>query len=332
MSKFQNGVGMLKRWLLLFCLPLNSVAGELEPLSMQLRWITQAQFAGYYVALDKGFYQKRGLDVTILPGGPNLDPSQNLRSGFIDVGIEWLPHALLQREQGNQIVNIAQIFDRTGYTLSCRKDRGITSLKDLHGKRIGSWFVGDEVKIAALLRKEQVEAEIYPQNFNLIDLIEGKSDCISTMRYNEYLTLLEQGMREDEIVTFDFDQLGVATLEDGLYVREDLLQDPLMRSRLTRYLAATIEGWRYTLDHPEEALEIVLDNDPTGALDEAHQRAMLNVVLGLLHVDRDKIGQLSERLYLQNVEQLLDGKVITYHPARGAYSDKIWKAVQSLSK
>ncbi len=322
------------RFFLLWIALLVSVpvtATGVEPFSLQLRWITQAQFAGYYVALDRGFYRQQGLDVTILPGGPNLDPGQNLRSGLIDVGIEWLPHALLQRESGNPIVNIAQIFNRSGYTLSCRKDHGIESLKDLDGKRIGSWFVGDEEKIRALLRKEKIEASLYPQNFNLSDLTNGKSDCISTMRYNEYLQLLNLGMLPEEITTFDFDQLGVATLEDGLYVREDRLNDPLMRDRLIRFVAATIAGWRYTQEHPEEALEIVLDNDPTGALDESHQRKMLQVVLGLLHPQSDQIGKLSGEQYQQTVQQLIEGGVLQGHPGTG-YSDQIWKAAQALAQ
>lgn len=323
---------MLVRLVLLWIsllLPFSVPATGLDPLSLQLRWITQAQFAGYYVALDRGIYRQYGLDVTILPGGPNFDPGQNLRSGLIDVGIEWLPHALQQRESGNLIVNIAQIFNRSGYTLSCRRDHGIETLKDLDGKRIGSWFVGDEEKVRALLRKENVEAQLYPQKFNLADLIQGKSDCISTMRYNEYLQLLKRGMKREEITTFDFDQLGVATLEDGLYVREERLQDPQMRDRLARFLAATIAGWNYTLDHPQEALDIVLDNDPTGALDEVHQREMLQVVLGLLHPQRDQMGRLTEQQYQQTVEQLIAGGVLKQQPGMG-YSDEIWKAAQVL--
>lgn len=308
----------------LFWLPLMVQAASLEPLVMQLRWITQAQFAGYYVALDKGFYRDHGLDVTILPGGPNLEPVQSLKSGLIDVSIEWLPHALVQRKQRIPVVNIAQIFHRSGYTLSCRKDRGIETGKDLQGKRVGSWFVGDEEKINALLRKYQVEVTLYQQNFNLGDLVEGKADCISTMRYNEYLQLLDLGMRAEEITTFDFDALGVATLEDGLYVIEEMLEDPKMVDRFARFLAATIEGWRYTIDHPEEALEIVLDNDPTGALDERHQRNMLEVILTLLHEDREQIGQLTEADYARTIELLKQDRWDHYDPS-GGMNSSIWK-------
>lgn len=317
--------------LLLVAAPFSlSAADALEPFSMQLRWITQTQFAGYYAALDKGFYRNRGLDVVILPGGPNLDSVQNLKRGVVDVGIEWLPHALLQRASGNQIVNIAQIFNRSGYILSCRKDHGINSVKDLDGKRIGSWFVGDEERIQALLRKEGVKASIYSQNFNLSDLIRGEADCISTMRYNEYLQLLDQGGKAEELTTFDFDAHGVSTLEDGLYVREDMLADPQFRDRLIRFVAATIEGWRYTREHPNEVMEIVLDHDPTGALDPDHQQAMLRVVLQLLHPLDEKIGELSAEAYRQTVDQLLESGLLEHNPQETGYSHEIWIAARQL--
>ncbi len=301
----------------------------LESLVLQLRWVTQAQFAGYYVALDRGIYERYGLDVTILPGGPNLSGSNNLVSGAADITIEWLPHALVMRNGGVPLVNIAQIFHRSGYTLSCRRDRGIQGVADLQGRRIGSWFVGDEVKIKVLLGSGGIEAELYPLNFNLNDLISGEADCISTMRYNEYLSLLEKGMDEKQITTFDFDQLGVSILEDGLYVLEEHLQDEMMRSRLSRFVAATIEGWLFTLDHPDEALEIVLDNDPTGALDEEHERNMLKVISTLLHHDRSEIGRLRPEQYVQTVNHLLIGGELL-HSIHGGYTDVIWLQAQQL--
>ena len=248
----------------------------LEPLVLQLRWITQAQFAGYYVALDRGIYRRHGLDVTILPGGPNLNPHEALMNGSTDVSIEWLPHALTQRERGVPMVNIAQIFHQSGYTLSCRKDHGIRELRDLDGKRIGSWFVGDEEKVRALLRREGV----------------------------------------------------AATLEDGLYVLESLLGDEGMRERLARFVAATLEGWHYTLDHPQEALEIVLANDPTGALDEDHQRRMLEVITSLLHRDRNQIGLLLQQQYNQTLQHMLDRGMIE-HPIDDGYTQQIWKAARA---
>jgi len=327
---FRTGITLLS---LLLCMQslvwAESVEKPLDPLVLQLRWITQTQFAGYYVALDKGMYRKNGLDVIILPGGPNLKPAQSLREGLVDVSIEWLPHALVQREKGSDLVNIAQIFDRSGFTISCRKDHGIQNLEDLQGKRVGSWFVGDEEKVRALLRKKNIKVEFYPQNFNLDELVSGKGDCISTMRYNEYLQLLDKGMQKEEIITFDFDALGMAMQEDGLYVTEQSLKQEGMEDRLVRFVAATIQGWRYTLEHPEEALEIVLDNDPTGALDEHHQRKMLKVVMTLLHSKREQLGQLTQSQYHKTVDQLLEGGVLQYQDS-GGYSEKIWNKAQLL--
>lgn len=296
---------------------------------MQLHWVTQTQFAGYYVALDRGLYEKHGLDVTILSSGPNLTPSKNLQSGRVDVIIDWLPNALVRREQGAPIVQIAQIFDHSGYILSCRKDRGVEELKDLDGKRIGSWFVGDEENIMALLREVGIEAEIYQQNFDVTDLVRGETDCISTMRYNEYLQVLNEGLAEEKITAFDFDRLGFSTLEDGLYVLESSLQDPMIRDRLVRFVAATIEGWQYTAEHPQEALEIVLDHDPIGSLDERHQKKMLEQILQLLHDDRSEIGHLRPEAYEQTVKLLLESRQLRYVPVN-AVNEQVWKEARQL--
>ncbi len=322
---------MIKKQLLTILLlcPLVVRAEALDPLVMQLHWVTQTQFAGYYVALDRGLYEKHGLDVTILSSGPNLTPSKNLQSGRVDVIIDWLPNALVRREQGAPIVQIAQIFDHSGYVLACRKDHGVEKLEDLDGKRIGSWFVGDEENIMALLREVGINADIYQQNFDVTGLVRGETDCISTMRYNEYLQVLNEGMREEEITAFDFDRLGYATLEDGLYVLESSLEDPQIRDRLVRFIAATIEGWEYTIEHPKEALEIVLDHDPIGSLDEHHQWRMLEQVLQLLHADRGQIGHLRPEAYQQTIKLLLDSRQLLYSPVN-AVNDQLWKEARQL--
>ncbi|MBT3197529.1 MAG: ABC transporter substrate-binding protein [Gammaproteobacteria bacterium] len=329
--------------LLLLLLPPYTLAEEvgekgepLESLVLQLRWITQAQFAGFYVALDKGFYRQHGLDVTILPGGPNRSPAENLQLGATDVSIDGLLDILLLRQkEGVRLINIAQLFLHSGYSLSCRRDHGIEQLSDLDGKRIGSWFAGDELMIMALLSSYGITAEIYPQNFNVNDLLEGRADCISTMRYNEYWQLLDRGMREEEIISFNFDTLGVSTLEDGLYVLESHLRLPRLRQRLVRFIAATLEGWYYTQQHPEEALEIILDNDPTGMLDEKHQRRMLGIVMELVypegeHLSSEQYQQLVGLRYQQTVDLLLERGVLRRAPPL-AYTTSLWEeAVEQM--
>ncbi|HIJ34974.1 MAG TPA: ABC transporter substrate-binding protein, partial [Gammaproteobacteria bacterium] len=200
---------------------------------------------------------------------------------------------------------------------------------DLDGKRIGSWFVGDELKIESILKKLKLSAELYPQNFNVNDLIEGRADCIATMRYNEYWQLLAGGMDPSELSIFDFKEAELSTLEDGLYILESNLKDPQMRNRIVRFIAATIEGWRYTLDHPQEALEVVLDNDPTGVLDEEHQRRMLQIITTLLHPNRDKIGLLDEQRYQQTVNLLRQSNILKSAPL-GFYTTELWSEAIEL--
>ena len=115
-----------------------------DKVTIQLKWVTQAQFAGYYVAQDKGYYQAAGLDVTIKPGGPDIAPPQVIAGGGADVIIDWMPSALASREKGVALVNIAQIFKKSGMMLTCRKDSGIKSPADFRGKTLGVWFYGNE--------------------------------------------------------------------------------------------------------------------------------------------------------------------------------------------
>src|SRR5450432_4257195 len=116
----------------------------LQKLTLQLKWVTQAQFAGYYVAKDKGYYKDVGLDVDIKPGGPDINPSQVIGGGGSDVVIDWMPSALATREKGVPLVNIAQPFQKSGMELTCRKETGIAKPADFKGHTLGVWFGGNE--------------------------------------------------------------------------------------------------------------------------------------------------------------------------------------------
>jgi NitT/TauT family transport system substrate-binding protein len=316
----------------------SGAAEAADKLTLQLKWVTQAQFAGYYVAKDKGFYDEVGLDVTILPGGPDIAPPQVIAGGGADVIIEWMPAALASRERGVPLVNIAQIFDRSGMMLTCLKETGIETPQDFPGHTLGVWFFGNEYPFLSWMsqlgiptRGGEDGVRVLKQGFNVDPLLQKQADCISTMTYNEYWQVIDAGLTPEDLVVFPYEDQGVATLEDGLYVRESSLADETMVDKLARFLQASIKGWEYAAEHPDEAADIVLENDETGAQTEKHQRRMMGEINKLVGSGGDQgIGYLDPADYERTVEVLLGGgsdPVITRAP-EGAWSHKIWEAIQ----
>jgi len=303
-----------------------------DEVRLQLQWVTQAQFAGYYVALDKGYYDAEDLDVSILPGGPDIAPPQVLAGGGADAMLNWMPSALAARERGLPVVNIAQPFKSSGLMLTCWKDTGITSPADFKGKTIGVWFFGNEYPFLSWMIQEGIATDGGPdgvtvlrQGFNVDPLLQRQADCISTMTYNEYGQVLDAGVSEDELVTFKYENQGVATLEDGIYVLEDNLNDPAFADKMVRFVRASMKGWKYAEANPGEAAEIVLDNDETGAQTEAHQVRMMGEIAKLT---AGSDGSLDPADYERTVATLMAGgsdPVITKMP-EGAWTHAITDA------
>ncbi len=300
-----------------------------EELTLQLKWVTQAQFAGYYVALEKGFYEEEGLDVTIKPGGPDIAPTQVLAGGGADVVIDWMPSALAAREKGLPLVNIAQPFKRSGMMLTCRADTGIKTPEDFRGKTLGVWFFGNEYPFLSWMSQLGIPTDgsengvtVLKQGFNVDPLLQGQADCISTMTYNEYWQVIDAGFTPDQLVTFKYEDQGVATLEDGLYVLEDRLADPEFKDELVRFVRASMKGWRWAEENQEEAAEIVLEYDETGAQTLRHQKRMMGEVAKLT---AGSSGALDPADYERTVATLLAGgsdPVITREP-EGAWTSEI---------
>jgi NitT/TauT family transport system substrate-binding protein len=306
-----------------------------DKVTLQLKWVTQAQFAGYYVAKDKGFYKDAGLDVTIKAGGPDINPSQVIAGGGADVVVDWMPSALATREKGGPLVNIAQVFQRSGMELTCRNDSGVKTPADFKGKTLGVWFSGNEYPFLSWMDKlglktngEADGVKVLKQGFNVDPLLQKQAACISTMTYNEYWQLIEAGMKPEQLTVFKYEDQGVATLEDGLYATEKTLADPKMTDKLARFVKASMKGWDYAVKNQDEAVKIVLKNDASGAQKEAHQKRMMSEIAKL--VGTGKTGQLDMKAYERTVDTLMQGKsdpVITKKPS-GAVTDKIWLAAQ----
>ncbi|MEM0923258.1 MAG: ABC transporter substrate-binding protein [Pseudomonadota bacterium] len=305
------------------------VAGAADKVVLQLKWVTQAQFAGYYVAAEKGFYDAEGLDVEIKPGGPDIAPAQVIAGGGADVILDWMPSALASREKGLPLVNIAQPFKSSGMMLTCRKDTGITSPADFKGKTLGVWFFGNEYPFLSWMSQLGIPTDggdagvtVLKQGFNVDPILQKQADCVSTMTYNEYWQIIDAGLSADDLVVFKYEDQGVSTLEDGIYVLEDRLADPAFADKMVRFVRASMQGWKYAEANPDEAAEIVLENDATGAQTEKHQKRMMGEIAKLTAGSN---GKLDPSDFDRTVDTLLKGgsdPVITQKPT-GAWTHAI---------
>lgn len=303
-----------------------------DDVTLQLKWVTQAQFAGYYVALENGFYEDEDLNVTILPGGPDVAPVQVLMGGGADVMVDWMPSALAAREQGAPVVNIAQPFKSSGMMLTCRADSGIKSPDDFPGKTLGVWFFGNEYPFLSWMNALGIDTDggddgvtVLKQGFNVDPILQGQAECVSTMTYNEYWQIIDAGLSPSDLVTFKYEDQGVATLEDGLYVKEDKLDDPAFVDEMARFVRASMKGWKWAEEHPEDAAMIVLDYDETGAQTEGHQIRMMGEVAKLT---AGSDGSLDPADYARTVATLMGGgsdPVITKEPV-GAWTHAVTDA------
>ena len=304
-----------------------------EDVTLQLKWVTQAQFAGYYVAQAKGFYEEEGLNVTILPGGPDVAPTQVIAGGGADVVVDWMPSALAAREKGLALVNIAQPFKSSGMMLTCLKESGVATPADFKGKTLGVWFGGNEYPFLNWMNKLALKTDgsdvtVLKQGFNVDPLLQKQAACISTMTYNEYWQVIDAGVKPEDLVTFKYEDEGVATLEDGLYVMQDKLADPAFEEKMVKFVRASMKGWKYAEANSDEAAMIVLENDETGAQTEGHQKRMMGEIAKLTAGSN---GALVTADYDRTVAALMSGgsdPVITKAP-EGAWTHQITdKALQ----
>ena len=304
-----------------------------DDVTLQLKWVTQAQFAGYYVAAAKGFYEAEGLNVTILPGGPDVAPTQVLAGGGADVVVDWMPSALAAREKGLALVNIAQPFKSSGMMLTCLKESGVATPADFKGKTLGVWFGGNEYPFLNWMNKlglktDGTDVTVLKQGFNVDPLLQKQAACVSTMTYNEYWQVIDAGVKPEDLVTFKYADEGVQTLEDGLYVMEDKLADPAFEDKMVRFVRASMKGWKYAEANVDESAQIVIDNDATGAQTIAHQTRMMGEIAKLTAGSN---GALDEADYKATVAALMSGgsdPVITAEPA-GAWTAQVTdKALQ----
>lgn len=260
------------------------------------QWSPQAQFAGYYVAYEKGLYRKHGLDLTIIPGGPAHSPIDYLRQKKADFGSLWLCSAIEKRGQGLNLINIAQIMQKSALMLVAKKGSGIRTPQDMNGKKVGLWRDEFQIQPRALFKKYNLKVKFIPQSFSVNLFLQGGVDVASAMWYNEFHTLLNSGLNPDELSTFFFFDYGLNFPEDGLYCLEETLQkDPEMVGAFVR---ASLEGWLYAFSHPEESLDIILKVMRLAGIpaNRVHQRWMLARMKDLIVIPegQESLGRLKE--------------------------------------
>ncbi len=281
---------------------------ELDEVRVQLQWVAQSQFAGYFVANDLGFYEDECLDVEILEGAVEIVPQTVLATGGAEFGLAWVPKALVSREQGADIVNIAQVFERSGTLEVSFADSGIESPEDWAGKTVGNWGFGNEYELTAAIELFDVpDVELIAQNFDMLALLNGELDAAEAMIYNEYAQLLEaensdtgELYQPEDFNVIDFNEVGTAMLQDAVWVNADWIAEEGNEDIAVRFLKATFRGWIHCLDNFDECVEVVLDNGST--LGESHQAWQLNEILGLIFPASNGIGVMNESLWDQTVE------------------------------
>jgi len=269
----------------------GEAAEDLTPVTLQSKWVVQAQFAGYYAAVDQGFYEDEGLDVTIRPGGPDIVPEQVVSGGQAEFGINWLDSLLATRDQGQDLVNIAQVFARSGMTELTWADSGLDEITKLKGKKVGVWLGGNEHKLYAALTKNGIDPEadvdIFAQPFDMNAFLNREIDAAAAMTYNELAQVLEvenpdtgELYQPEDLNVFLMSELGTGALEDGIFVRGDWIADEANQETAIKFLTGSFRGWIYCRDNPDDCVDIVLENGPT--LGAGHQAWQMNEVNALI--------------------------------------------------
>jgi NitT/TauT family transport system substrate-binding protein len=311
--------------------------------TLQLQWVTQSQFAGYYAAVDKGFYKDESLDVTIKVGAVEIVPQQVVATGGADFGIAWLPKVLASREQGARLVNIAQVFQRSGTLEIAWKDSGIIKPEDWRSKRVGTWGFGNEPELFAAMRKVGIDPNdpkqitIVQQPFDMSLLLNRQVDAAQAMIYNEYAQVLEavnpktgQLYQPEDLSVIDFNEVGTAMLQDGVFVREDWIADAKSQETAVNFLRASFKGWIFCRDHHDECVNIVLNSGPT--LGMGHMTWMLNEINALIWPSPKGIGLMEPQAFDQTAQIAQQYQIIKSKPDAGAYrTDLAQKALDGLN-
>jgi NitT/TauT family transport system substrate-binding protein len=319
---------------------------SLTPVSLQLQWFIQAQFGGYYAALDQGIYEDYCLDVEILEGGVDIVPQQQLADGAADFAIAWVPKALQTREAGANITNIAQVFQRSGTLQVSFVEAGIETPEDFAGKKIGNWGFGNEYEVFAAITQAGLDpatdVELVQQQFDMVGLLAGDIDAAEAMTYNEYAQVLEAVNPEtgelyqpEDFNVISYEEVGVGMLQDAIWADAGRLEsDAEYRAAAVSFVAASLEGWAYCRDNPESCRDIVVAAG--SQLGNSHQLWQMNEVNKLIWPAESGVGFIDQAAWDRTVGIALEtanlegATVLTAEPTEGAFTNDIVTEAHAL--
>ena len=321
-----------------------SAKPSLTNISIQLQWVPQAQFAGYYAALDLGYYKAAGLNVKLLNGGPQIVPGQVVASGRAQFGVNWLTALLAARDTGTQLVDIAQVFSRSGMTELTWKSSGISSIAKMKDKKVANWLGGDQYELFAALTKNGMDpahnkgVTIVQQPFDMGLFINHQVDAASAMTYNELAQVLETKnpktgklFQLSDLNVLKMQNVGTGMLEDNLFSTASYLQSTAHQQIAEKVIGATLAGWIYCRDHVTQCVNFTLKAGPT--LPRGHQMWMMNQINQLIWPNKDGIGIMDKASYAQTAKLLQQFGGIKKAPSAGAYrTDLAAAAVAGLKK
>ncbi|HSJ49874.1 MAG TPA: ABC transporter substrate-binding protein [Actinomycetota bacterium] len=312
---------------------------SVDEVSLQLQWVIQAQFAGYFAAQDEGFYADQCLEVTIVEGGVDIVPQTQLADGAVDFALAWVPKALASREAGANIVDIAQVFQRSGTLQVSFVEAGITSPEDFAGKRIGNWGFGNEYEIFAALAKvgldPATDVALVQQQFDMVGLLQGDIDAAEAMTYNEYAQVLEavnpdtgELYQPEDLNVVSYEEEGVGMLQDAIWADAERLEsDEAYRDIAVRFVTASLQGWAFCRDAVEACRDIVVAKG--SQLGDSHQLWQMNEINKLIWPASNGVGVIDEAAWdrtveiAQNTPNLEGATVLTQPPDEGAWTNDI---------
>lgn len=300
---------------------------SLRPVSLQLEWVTQAEFAGYYVALGKGWYRDEGIDLTIKPGGPDLNSAELVADGASDFGTATLVDLSTAIDKYRQLVCISQIQRTNRLLLISRKSSGIKKPKDLVGKKVGIWFGGWEAQFDALMAKEGIplkDINLVSQGWSMDPFLKGDLDVASAMSYNEYQVVLEHGIKPEDLNVIDFADYSMGFPGHSIFTTRKLVsKDPDICVRMLR---ASLKGWQYAIDHPKEAVDIVMKYDKSGVQKLEHQLVMMREVIKLIKDDEHPLGQIDGPGIVQMLATFKQSGILSRSlKPEDIYTNDIWE-------
>ena len=270
-------------------------SGAPDKVKLQIKWVPQAQFAGYFVALDKGFYKDENLDVTIVPGGPDIVSEQQVANGQADFGVDWVASFLAFRDKGLPLTDVAQVYQSSGLLLVSKKSANITKPEDLKGKTVGVWYGGNEFEFLALMDKLHYDPDkdlnVIKQGFTMDPFLAGQMDAASAMTYNEYQIVLESGVKPEDLNVMSYNEQGVGMLEDNLFTTEDMVTNK--KDLVQRFVRASMKGWQSAIDDQKGAVDIIMKHVEPGSTTADHQTRMMSEVAKLVlpsGMSKDQIG------------------------------------------